>query len=304
MIRSQGRWAVLAALLGLAVSSARAEGPALNFDKGVDVSGLVSGLRGEAKKEKIAVKAVKAAYRAERDCVNFSFEPAGPSVSESVWLRSTEYREECHWSGDPRHGGGQVCHEVPAWTHREKVQVELQGRQALLPWERERFQVCLEGRWLSIHTLAAAHRYRSDERNGYFTLTAGQRIAMAPDPKGIEAAAPRVVGSNLAVSFNDRWASYYPGETVAMKLELKRDIDGWFDSLLLTKELSFPVAASYEVDFSKYASEFSSQLKSGKKYYVKLAFRRLGKVSTDKQVDAGESQRTVFHPALQTIALR
>lgn len=297
---------VLGAALAAGLSgAARGEAPGIAFDGGgVDVKGLVAGLRETAKSEKVATQEVQAKYRAERDCAVFAFEPAGPEVSEAVWLRSTEYREECHWAGDPRQGGHRVCHEVPAWTHRERVQIELRGRKELRPWERESFEVCLEGRWLNLYGVSVGHKYATERRGGSYTLTAGERVPMNPDRHGIAAEAPRNTGSNLAVDFADRWASYYPGEQVALKVALKREVEGWFDPSLVEKELSFPTAERYTVDFTAFAAEFSQALKPGKKYYVEWGFRRVGAVSKPTQMKVGDSPAAVFQPSAGLFVLR
>jgi hypothetical protein len=48
------------------------------------------------------------------------------------------------------------------------------------------------------------------------------------------------------------------------------------------------------VDFG---SLIIDKLKTGKKYYVKWSFKRVGKISTEKQVDRGETTRVVYSPS-------
>lgn len=267
------------------------------FDQGVDAKAALAAAKEGAKEDKAAVEGKALKYRAERDCARFSFDPEGPEVSESVWLRSTEYDEECHTSGDPRNGGGRWCREVPRWTHRERVQLRLEGRQKLFPWEKETFEVCLEGRWLSLYTVAAAHDYKANRSGGDYTLHAGARKAMNPDRGGIQAEAPVAKDAALAVTFKDRWASYYAGEKVKIKATLKREVEGWFDPTLKEVEVEFDAADSYEIDFNKYAADFSERLKPGKKYYVEYGFSRHGKVSKDTFMKAGDGPAGEYRPA-------
>ncbi|MFA5138437.1 MAG: hypothetical protein WC728_04320 [Elusimicrobiota bacterium] len=297
----QGLWIPMLVAL---VSPAFAEKPVVDFDQmDIDVKGIVAAAKRDAKDQKAAAKDVRAAYyRAERDCVNFVFEPEGPTVSEAVWLRSTEYREECTWVGNPQHGGGQqICHEVPWYTNREKVQVSLLNRQKLFPWEREIFQACLEGRWLSVHAVEAAHKYKVSQQGGLFTLAAGQRVPISPDPNGIAADIPVVTAKGVGATFRDKWVSYYQGESVVLKLALREDVPNWFDNTLLEKELPFDAAAAYTVDFGGYASEFKASLKPGKKYYFEWQFKRVGKISKPDFVKKMETARVEYKPALQLV---
>ena len=93
---------LMAAVLA-AVNAANAA-PSVDFDKGVDAKAFLSEAKAGAKADKTDFKAAGLKYRAERDCARFTFSPDGPELSEAVWLRSTEYDEQCTQTGDPRHG--------------------------------------------------------------------------------------------------------------------------------------------------------------------------------------------------------
>lgn len=286
---------LMAAVLA-AVNTAYAA-PSVDFDKGVDAKAFLSAAKKEAKADKTDVQGAGLKYRAERDCVRFSFSPDGPERSESVWLRSTEYYEECHQTGDPRHGGGRYCREVPRYTHRERVQLELRNRQELFPWEKEVFEVCLEGSWLNLYSIRTAHEYKANRSGGDYVLNAGARKAMDPDAAGLLASAPVAIGKAVAVTFTDRWASYYTGETVKIKASLKREVEGWFDPTLKEVEVEFDAAEAYTLDFNAYVKDFSEALKPGKKYYVEWGFSRHGKVSKPTHMKAGDGPTGVYQPA-------
>ena len=293
---------IMAALFAAVGAAAAYAAPSADFDKGLDAKAFLAAAKEEAKTEKVDLGAQGLKYRAERDCATFAFAPGGPEISDAVWLRSTEYYEECTTTGDPRHGGGTFCREVPRWTHQERVQLELRGRQQLLPWERETFEACLEGSWLNVYVLQAAHEYKSAQNGGNFVLTAGARKAMDPDKNGITAGAPAAWAKALKVEFKDQWASYYTGEKVKIKLALKRDVPNWFDPTVLEKEFEFDAAASYAVDFNAYLGEFKEALKPGKEYYVEWGFSRIGKISKPTYMKVGDGPKSVYHPAAGLVA--
>jgi len=297
VLRMKSRWFFLPLLAVLAFpSEARADVSADLDGLRADVKGVVAQARETAGEDVADVDGVRIQYRTDRDCVRFSFDPGGPEKSEAVWLRSTEWTEECHWQGDPRNGGRQVCREVPRWTYRERVQLELQNRKNLLPWERETFTVCLDGRWLSAYATSVAHKYKAERDGGYYLLTAGEKIAMDPDKSGLQAAAPRNAGSKLLVDITDKWAEYYKGESTEIEFEVWRDIPNWFDSKITSGKMKFDAAGKYSIDLAA-----DGKLKAGKKYYMKWGFRRLGKVSKDTYMKKGETDGTVYKPAAQGI---
>lgn len=291
---------LMAAVLA-SVSTAQAA-PSVNFDTGVDAKAFLSQAKKEAKADKTDLKGAGLKYRTERDCARFTFSPDGPTTSEAVWLRSTEYYEECHQTGDPRHGGGRYCREVPRYTHRERVQLELRNRQKLFPWEKETFEVCLDGSWLNLYSIRTAHEYKANRSGGDYVLNAGARKAMDPDAGGIEASAPAAQDKAVAVTFKDRWASYYTGEKVKIKASLKREVEGWFDPTLKEVEVEFDAAEAYTLDFNAYAKDFSEALKPGKKYYVEWGFSRHGKVSKDTYMKVGDGPTAVYQPSLLEVA--
>lgn len=289
-------WAApLAVIAALAwTGPALAEGPALDFDRmNFSVKDIVSRAKAAAKADKTVVKPAHAASRrAERDCAILAFEPNGPSRSEAVWLRSTEWIEECHWRGNPRDGGHYDCWERPGPTYRRQVQAEIAGRQPTLPWERETFEACLEGPWLSFYKISPAYEYQVRETSeGYWVLTPGRKIPTDPDPAGITAGALSNAGGSLVLDFADRWASYYgAGEQTQLHVELWRDVPNWFDPKLAEGDLTFNPAASYRVDFA----QFNPKLEPGKKYYVKWGFKRIGRVSKPKYVKRGKTDSTTY----------
>ncbi|MFH1724609.1 MAG: hypothetical protein ABII00_08305 [Elusimicrobiota bacterium] len=288
-------WMALAAVVTALASPARASGPALDSDQmDVDVKAIVAQAREAAREDSAEDQGARVAYRSTRDCAYFRFEPNGPAVSESVVLTSTEYVEECFGDREHRH-----CHEVPRYTNRERVQIELRDRKELYPWERETFEACLDGHWLSVYTVSVAHEYSESRVGGYFTLTAGKKVPMNPDRDGIAAGAPKVSGAGFVAEFQDRWASYYEGEDVVIKAALYEVVPGWFDRKVAEAEISFPAAGRYAIDFS---GETGDKLKAGKKYYVYWGFKRIGEISKPTYVKRGKTEQAVYSPADASLA--
>ncbi|MDE2143159.1 MAG: hypothetical protein KGJ84_12185, partial [Elusimicrobia bacterium] len=217
-------------------------------------------------------------------------------VSDRVWLRSQEWVTECQPVGDPRHGGGQTCWDRPGMSWSQGVQVTLQNRPALLPWERDSFRVCLQGPWVYTDTIEAAYDYKnvsSGRDGGDIVLAAGRRTPESPDPVGVLAD----LGAQLKLNFTDKWASYYAGEKIVLKVELKKVVKFWPDATLLDKEVTLPVAASYAVDLNQFAGSFSSKPEAGKQYYVKYSIKRVGSVSNDHDTKALETAKISYAPA-------
>lgn len=280
-----------AVLLTLALPAAAA--PAADFDAGIDAAAVLGEAKAAVSAEKVSAKSLR---RYERDCVTFRFGPADGLESEAVWLRSTEWVEECYQTGDPRHGGGRQCHERPGQTYRERAQVKLARREPLLPWESDTFQVCLEGPWVDARQFESAYEYRragGSGREGLVIAEPVKKTPMRPDPMGVLA----TLAPDLAVTLTDKWASYYTGEKLVVKLTLKRHYPNWFDPTLLEKEIELPVAATSVVDLKADLAQMSEQPKAGKPYYVEYSIKRVGTVSKPDFTKALESNKADYAPS-------
>jgi hypothetical protein len=300
-----------AAAFGLALATppaARAGQSGLNFDQGINASDILKQAKAQAAQDKTAIApAYIGQTRYERDCRTVTFNPADRPESGKIHLRSTEWITECN-----NHGGGgyypgpggqpipvppqQHCWERPGYSYSGVAQIALRDRQELLPWEYDKFEVCLEGPWYSLYTTESAYEYKmvqGGNRDGNFVLAPIKKKAMKPDPAGILA---RSLSNSMVLSLADKWASYYAGEQTILKLTLKKDLPNWFDTVIVEKELSFPAAEAYTVDFLAYAKEFSQKLEPGKKYYVEYAFKRAGKISKPDLMKVGETDKAAYQP--------
>ncbi len=306
--------AMIAALLFSAGTASALETP-LNFDQGVDVSGIVQELKGEAQEvTTLDVKGAGAYNREERDCADISFGPNDPTTSERIMLESRIYEYRCYGGGRrpypyprdpyyPRRGvdrgripripppdigrrRGQDCYEEWVRTERRRARVSVSGRGEMLPWERDVFEVCLQGDWLTAHVRNASHKFDIETpgwRGDTVMASAIRKIRSQPDPYGIKETAfgfDEGVG-NFVLELADRWIEYYEGEKIGLTLKLRRYHKNWFDSTVLEKKIELPASASYRINFADFVAELSGELKPGKKYYVDWRFKRIGQVSKD-----------------------
>lgn len=293
------RTPMIAALLLAAAAAPALAAPQVSFDQGVDVSAIVSQAKEAAKKDKTAVPFK--ALRYDMDCATIAFGANDKPVSDRVWLRSQEWQTQCTPVGDPRHGGGQNCWEQPGMSWSQGVQITLQGRGQVLPWERDVFRVCMNGPWVYADPVLTTHKYQevSNGSDGDIVEAATARTLQAPDPVGVLG----TVTPQFVATFTDKWASYYPGETVTLRIELKKNVPIFPDATLLKKDVTLPVAASYTVDLSKFAAEFSQKPVAGKTYYVRYSIRRDGgKVSTTDFTDELETAKVSYAPAALAFA--
>lgn len=288
-----GNRVVLTLSLILSWSLAGAEGRGVNFDQGVDASTILGEARRLAAEDKAPVESAQVGgTRYERDCVRFTFSAEDSSRSDSVWLRSQEWVQECRH--DPR--GQWRCWERPGITYHERARITLQDRKPLYPWEYDSFVVCLQGPWLDIYERETAYEYKlldGGRRNGDFVLTPVKKIAMAPDEDGLSVDSWT---STLTLGLKDKWASHYAGERTYLKLTLKKQVPNWFDETVGEIELTLPAAAGYQVHLLDHAAKFSQRPEPGKNYYVKYAFKRVGKISKPDLVSGGETGKVAYRP--------
>lgn len=296
----------LVGVLLFSLTSAYAE---VNFDNGINNKVLINDV-GSTPLPGVKY-GISGERRVTRDCARFNFGPSDSEVmSDKVWLRSEEYVTECYTTYVPGPNGQQIpqqnCYERPAMTYRSQAQINIKPRK-LWPWEKETFEVCLEGQWLDIYTIEAGYKYKIS-KHGYndvlFVLTPEYKIAMNPDIDGLNYTEFSYNKDTKKYTFklNDKWAKEYAGEKLYIKTELKKDKANWFDSSLGYKEYTFDVKDNYTIEFSEdeliipetnnsndnYRSE---KLFETRGYYLEWGFKRIGKISKDKFIDKGETNR-------------
>ncbi len=265
------------------------------FDQSLGAKEVVS----IAARADLEVPAAPAANRVNysRDCVRFTFGPedAG-ALTDKIYLRSTQYETVCHTVMVPGPNGTQVpqqsCHEQAGMTWYEYGQIKMADRK-LLPWEKETFEMCLQGPWLDLYVNSAGYRYtaKRDGHSGYtlFTLAAHEKVAMKPDADGVSYAGFEFKDGKFVFKASDKWAKEYAGEKIAIKVELYKDNALFFDTFKGEKEFTFDAAEGYEMAFtedelSKPEADPADGMRGAKKYFLKWGFKRIGSVSKDNFV--------------------
>ncbi|OGS41739.1 MAG: hypothetical protein A2506_09285 [Elusimicrobia bacterium RIFOXYD12_FULL_66_9] len=176
------------------------------------------------------------------------------------------------------------------------MQVTIRDRQPLLPWEHDRFRVCLDGPWLYSDVLEAAYDYKlvsAGADNGNIVVAPTRKVAMRPDPVGVLAD----LSGQFVMNFKDKWASYYPGENIVLKITLKKEVKFWPDYAVLEKEIALPVSEAYKVDLSRFLSDFTAKPEAGKNYYAVYSIKRTGSVSKNDFTKGIETGRVSYAPA-------
>lgn len=286
----------------------------VNFDQGVNMKEVVSRAV-NADPALPAAPAPKIGHYS-RDCARFSFGPGDKElVSEKVYLRSTEYEtvchtqmvQQCHTVMVPGPNNTQVaqqqchmapqqyCYERPGMTWSQYGQIKVEARK-LLPWERESFELCMQGPWMDLYVNAAAYKYAARREGSYdtlFVLTPQHKVAMKADENGLSSGNFSFVDGKFVFQVNDKWAREYAGEKVSIKIDLYRDGAWIFDGYKGSKEFTFDAAEGYtmtfdEKDLEKAAGEDATYRdvddRGAKKYFLKWGFKRVGAISKDNFV--------------------
>jgi hypothetical protein len=266
---------LLSLVLTVAATEARAVSSAIDFDQGVSAAAALASAG--------ALPAYSPVLPAHdyytRDCATFVFGPDSPLRAGPVWLHSTSWGRDCRGPWSNPWDSQRPCFSFPSFSYTESVKLTLLERKPLLPWERDTFQVCLEGPFLSAYALSAAYEYRQapNRLRGDFAFSPGKKVPMAPDAAGIT---QRALTSGLELKLNNKCASIYPVEKVRLHLYLVQVILGPLTGTILdTTSPALPTATSYEINLLDFAEEFKSPLRPGATYFVKYSFRREGSVS-------------------------
>lgn len=196
--------------------------------------------------------------------------------------------------------GTWYCHERVSQTFRATAQMNIAPRQ-LYPWERESFDICMEGSRVELDTRTSPYRYSVSRDGMYdvtFNLTPSYRTPTAPDSGGLYSTEFSYKEGKFTLRVGDRWPTEYAGEKVVVKVELFKDGFLFFNSSKGEKEFTFDTANGYDLVFAesdmiknKDFMDDSGDLRGAKKYYVKWGFRRMGSVSTSEYINKGSTDK-------------
>ena len=159
---------------------------AVNFDQGADVKSFIK----EAAASDIRLPEAKFPQitNITRDCKKITFGAADPLTSPEVKLTSREDSQDCQNMGYPV---GQICFPNSR-VYNENVKVIITAPRELKPDQKEVFEVCLWGSFLSLKQVSPAYKYSVRQLLSNFELT---------PPSALRSAAPADV-CNLVMDGN------------------------------------------------------------------------------------------------------
>lgn len=137
------------------LAAASAASAQVNFDSGVDVKSF-SEQAASAEMEIPEARLGLPTY-SSRDCKKVEFTAESPLTSADISLRSMTMYQDCQNFGAPV---GQICTNRPEY-YREITRVTVTAPRELKPGERENFEVCLWGRFLTIRPVETVYKYKS-----------------------------------------------------------------------------------------------------------------------------------------------
>ncbi len=157
-----------------------AAGATVNFDQGVDVKAAVN----DAVVSEIKLPAAKFSQLVDitRDCKKITFGAADPLTSAEYPLTSIETTQECQNTGTP---AGQICFPNTR-RHYELAKIAITQPRELKPDQKEVFEVCLWGSFLSLKLVSPAYNYSVNRVLSTFELTPkGAAQPASADDKGL-----------------------------------------------------------------------------------------------------------------------
>lgn len=138
---------------------------AVDFDNGVDVPAAIAA----AKASDAAVPSARFPMVVDvtRDCRKITFGAADPLASAVVPLRSREESQDCQNMGPY---AGQVC--IPSFRdYSASAQIVVTQPRELKPDQKETFEVCLWGSFLSMKPVSTVYKYSVSRVLDVFQLT-------------------------------------------------------------------------------------------------------------------------------------
>ena len=200
--------------------------------------------------------------------------------------------------------GTWYCRERVGQVFRASAQMNLAPRK-LYAWERESFDVCMEGPRVDFNVRQSPYSYGVDRQGLYdltFNLTPNYRVPTAPDADGLYLGSFTYADGKFHLVVNDRWGGEYAGEKTQIHVELIKDGFLFFNSSKGSKDFTFDAASGYEAVFAEnelskdkaFDPELDALEKSDrgpKKYFVKWGFRRIGSISTNDYIKKGDTDK-------------
>lgn len=153
---------ILAACFGLTSAAVAAT---VNFDQGIDIKSVVKA----AADSEVQVPEARfpTIENITRDCKKIVFGANDPLTSPVVLLKSEEYGRDCENMGPPVY---QICRPYSR-EYSAESKVVITAPRTLQPGQKEVFEVCLWGSYLSLKQVSPAYKYSVRQVLDVFELT-------------------------------------------------------------------------------------------------------------------------------------
>ncbi len=175
--------------LALILAFSQIAGAQMNFDKGIDVKSAIS----SAKASDAVIPAARFPQMVNmtRDCKKITFGAADPLASAVVPLRAQEEDQDCQNMGPYV---GQIC--TPSFrNYSADAQIVVTQPRELKPDQKEVFEVCLWGSFLSMKPVSTVYKYNVNRVLDVFQITPQGPI----QPKELAKSAPAQGVCNIAM---------------------------------------------------------------------------------------------------------
>ncbi len=204
------------------LSSAGFASAGVDFDRGVDVGSFIK----EAAAAEAKAPEAKALVFTDitRDCKKVTFAPEDALTSAPVRLASRETGQDCVNYGYPV---GQICTPVSR-DYKAEAQITVTAPRELPPGQKEVFEVCLQGSFLSLKPVSTVYKYSVNRVLDVFQITPQGPVQTAA---GVVKSAPAQETCTLAMD-SDYSCVYQCG-------------DGSF----ISRPNPFPAAAGWNIPF-------------------------------------------------------
>ncbi|MEI7530019.1 MAG: hypothetical protein WCK76_13870 [Elusimicrobiota bacterium] len=168
------------ASLAVILAFAQLAGAQINFDKGVDVKSAITSAR--ASEAVIPEAKFPMVTDITRDCKKITFTAADPLASPLVSLVSRETSQDCQNMGYPV---GQIC--IPSMrNYRAEAQIVVTQPRELQPDQKEVFEVCLWGSFLSLKPVSTVYKYSVSQFLDVFQITPQTAVKAAVKSAPVE----------------------------------------------------------------------------------------------------------------------
>jgi hypothetical protein len=136
---------------------------AVNFDQGIAVKTVIR--QAAASDIKVPEAKFPVVTDRTRDCKKITFGRNDPLASPDVSLTSIETSQDCQ-----NMGAGQIC--IPgSRVYHENARIVITAPRELKPGQKEVFEICLWGEFLSLRRISTVYKYSVNRVLGTFELT-------------------------------------------------------------------------------------------------------------------------------------